>query len=108
MVKEKIKTIVLPNNIVIHITLNRVYARFDIDAWRSAYNLKTPRQLFDLHKPYRNKEFHAHISKTSAWIVNVKKEHVEELTQKLTEFLTNPDNLEDASVPRKERSRKPS
>jgi len=91
MVEEN--PILLSNNIVIRITSKRLYATLYIDTWRSLYDLKTPSQLLELCKPYRHKEFRAYVGKTGVMIVNVKKEHVDELTQKLTKFLTDSDNL---------------
>ena len=86
--------ILLSNNIVIRITSKRLYTTFYVDTLRSIYELKAPSQMLELCGSYRHKDFHAHVGKASVTIVNVKNEHVEELTQKLIEFLTNPDNLE--------------
>ena len=84
----------LPNGIVIRIASKRLYATFYIDTLRSPYELKVPSQMLELCSPYRHKDFHAYVGKASVRIVNAKNEHVEELTQKLIEFLTNLDNLE--------------
>ena len=86
--------ILLSNNIVIRIDSKRLYATFYIDTGRSLYELKAPGRLSELCEPYRHKEFHIYAGKTSVTIVNVKEAHAEELTLKLTEFLTNPNNLE--------------
>lgn len=86
-------TVILPNSILILITPKRAYANFDIDTWRSKYNLKDYNQFMDLFKPYRHKTFQCSFSKTGASIFNIKKEHVEEIKKKMIEFLMNQDNL---------------
>ena len=85
--------ILLSNNIVIRRAPKRLYVTFYIDTLRSTYELKAPSQMLSLCEPYRHKDFHAYVGKTSVTIVNVKSELAEELTLKLTEFLTNLDNL---------------
>ena len=90
---SKQKSIVLPNNILILITLKIIYATFEIDTRRSKYNLKAATQLIDLCVPYRHKNLRVYASKTGGTIFDIKKEYVEELTQKLTEFLTKSENL---------------